>query len=198
MATARHRFDGIDWDEVLRRLLLEACRLFGTARLSGQDAVLAGLGVSPRDLVHETVRKLLEDETVQYRRRRGDLVPFLKTVMRNDFVDLLRRASHKTTQILDPIDSPRRDADGVPQTLDSFPGPTSRSPDIIWTERVRALAADDPELVEYVESIVDIGLSKPSDIADLLSTTVNDVLNRRRRLRTRFAKAPELRRAVIS
>jgi hypothetical protein len=189
-----HRFEGVDWDAVVDQLMDEALRLFAGARLMGPDRVLMGVGQSPEDLVFATVTQVLEDQTVQYRKNRGPLVPFLKQVMRNDFVDLLRKKAYKTTVIIDPDDDAKHDAEGQLVTLDSFEAAPVHTPDVIWRMRVRELASDDQELVDYVDAVLELGLTKPSDIAQLLSTSVSDILNRRRRLATRIARIPELTR----
>jgi hypothetical protein len=189
-----HRFEGVDWDAVIDQLMAEALRLFASARMVGEERVLKGLGQSPEDLVYGTVEKVLEDKTVQYRKSRGPLVPFLKQVMRHDFIDLLRKKAYKTTTIIDPEDDARHDADGEVITLDSFEGKREQMPDVVWRMRVRELASDDQMLLDYVDAILECGLTKPSDIAQLLSTTVADILNRRRRLATRIARIPELTR----
>jgi hypothetical protein len=187
-----HRFAGVNWEDAIDQLTVEAIRIFATAGLVGADRVLKGLGLSPADLVYQTVEKVLEDVSVQYRKSRGPLLPFLKHVMRNDFIDALRNKSYKTTIIIDPVDAAQQNADGEALTLDGFAGPAPPPADVLWRQRVRHLAADDPALIDYVDVILEIGLTKPSDIAEFLSTSVADILNRRRRLASRVARIPEL------
>jgi DNA-directed RNA polymerase specialized sigma24 family protein len=195
MTGASHRFAGVVWEEVIDRLMVEAVRLFASARLAGEDRVLKGLGVSPEDLVFQTITAVLEDTTVRYRKQDGALLPFLKAVMRHDFIDLVRRPVHKRTDIVDPIEDARGGADHDMARLEDLAGASvDPQPDVLWRQRVRGLAADDPELAEYVDAILELELRKPSEIAELLSTDVRDVLNRRRRLATRIAREPELTR----
>ena len=190
-----HRFGGVVWEEVIDRLMVEAVRLFASARLVGADRVLSGLGVSPEDLVFQTINALLEDKTVRYRKDDGKLLPFLKRVMRNDFLDMVRRPVYKRTDIADPAEEAKRKAEGNVTTLESLgASATDPQPDVFWRDRVRRLVADDPELVEYVDAILEFELTKPAEIADLLSTTVEDIYNRRRRLATRIAREPQLTR----
>jgi DNA-directed RNA polymerase specialized sigma24 family protein len=190
-----HRFGGVVWEEVIDRLMAEAIRLFASARLVGADRVLGGLGVSPEDLVYQTVAAVLEDKTVRYRKDDGDLLPFLKRVMRNDFVDMVRRPVYKRTEIVDPADEGKRKVEGNVRTLESLGAQaTDSQPDIFWRERVRQLVRDDPELIEYVDAILEFELTKPAEIADVLSTTVEDIYNRRRRLATRISREPQLSR----
>jgi DNA-directed RNA polymerase specialized sigma24 family protein len=187
-----HRFGGAVWDEVIDRLMAEAVRLFASARLVGADRVMSGLGVSPEDLVYQAINALLEDKTVRYRKDDGELLPFLKRVMRNDFIDMVRRPVYKRTDIVDPVDEAKRKQEGAVQTLGA--SGSDPQPDVFWRDRVRLLVADDPKLVEYVDAILELELTKPAEIADLLSTTVEDIYNRRRRLATRIAREPELTR----
>ena len=190
-----HRFGGVVWEEVIDRLMAEAIRLFASARLVGADRVLSGLGVSPEDLVYQTITALLEDKTVRYRKNDGELLPFLKRVMRNDFLDMVRRPVYKRTDVIDPVEEAKRKPEDKVRTLEAVGASTvGRQPDVLWRERVRQLVAGDPELVEYVDAILEFELRKPAEIADLLSTTVEDIYNRRRTLATRIAKEPELTR----
>jgi DNA-directed RNA polymerase specialized sigma24 family protein len=190
-----HRFGGVVWEEVIDRLMAEAIRLFASARLLGADRVMSGLGVSPEDLVYQTVNAVLEDKTVRYRKDDGELLPFLKRVMRNDFLDMVRRPVYKRTDIVDPVEEVKRKAEGNVSTLESLgASAVDPQPDVFWRDRVRQLVADDPELVEYVDAILEFELTKPAEIADLLSTTVEDIYNRRRRLATRIAREPQLTR----
>lgn len=193
--TGGHRFDGLVWEEVINRLMAEAVRLFASARLVGVDRVMSGLGVSPEDLVYQTIDALLEDKTVRYRKKNGELLPFLKRVMRNDFLDMVRRPVYKRTDIVDPAEEATRKADGDVSTLESLGARAADpQPDVFWRNRIRHLVAEDPELVEYVDAILEFEMTKPIDIADLLTTTVEDIYNRRRRLAARIAKEPELNR----
>lgn len=195
MDAGAHRFGGVVWEEVIDRLMAEAVRLFASARLVGADRVMSGLGVSPEDLVYQTINALLEDKTVRYRKEDGELLPFLKRVMRNDFLDMVRRPVYKRTDIVDPAEEAKHKAEGEVRTLESVGASADDPrPDVFWRERVRQLVADDPELVEYVDAILEFELTKPAEIADLLSTTVEDIYNRRRRLATRIAREPELTR----
>ena len=190
-----HRFGGVVWEEVIDRLMAEAIRLFASARLVGADRVMSGLGVSPEDLVYQTINALLEDKTVRYRKEDGELLPFLKRVMRNDFLDMVRRPVYKRTDIIDPVEEAKRKPEGDVRTLEGLGASAADpQPDVFWRDRVRQLVAGDPELVEYVDAILEFELIKPAEIADLLSTTVEDIYNRRRKLATRIAKEPELTR----
>jgi DNA-directed RNA polymerase specialized sigma24 family protein len=155
-----------------------------------------GLGVSPEDLAMATLAKLLdpEDRTVVYRKGEASVLTFLKTVMRNDFLDLLRLKSYETTEIID--EGPTDENDDQPRTLDSLPDAPGRRVDVIFRKRLRELVIDDHDLVEYVDVVFEFDeVLKPQDIASLLNTTTADIQNRKKRLNTILAKYPALREA---
>lgn len=191
------RFAGVSWTQVLRGLTFEAIRLFRAVELGRRDTVLVGLGLSPEDLALATLAKLLdpEDRTVVFRKGEASVLTFLKKVMKNDFLDLLKRKSYETTEIVDGSSTHRDGEDGVPDTLDSFEGSSARSVDVFFRDRLRELVAADAELVDYIEVVWDCEVFKPEDIASLLCTTTDDIQNRKKRLNTVLARHPTLREA---
>jgi DNA-directed RNA polymerase specialized sigma24 family protein len=191
------RCAGVSWPQVLRGLTFEAIRLYRTVGLGHSDAVLVGLGVSPEDLAVATLTKLLdpEDRTVVYRRGEASVLTYLKKVMRNDFLDLLKRKSYETTHIVDGSSTNQDGDDRDPETLDSYAGPSGSHHDVLFRDRLRELVADDKELADYIEVVWDCEVFKPDDIASLLGTTTADIQNRKKRLNTILAKHPKLREA---
>jgi DNA-directed RNA polymerase specialized sigma24 family protein len=159
---------------------------------------LVGLGVSPEDLAIATLTKLLdpEDRTVVYRGGEASVLTYLKKVMKNDFLDLLKRKSHETTNIVDGTTANRDGDPREPETLDSFRGPRSTNLDLLFRERLREVVAGDPELLDYIEVVFDCEVFKPEDIACLLDTTTTDIQNRKKRLNTLLVKLPNLREAL--
>lgn len=185
-----HRFAGADWPDIIRRLTLVSLGLFKTVGLLGQDAVMKGLGVSPEDLAYGTVAKVLADE-VKYRKDKGLLLPFLILVLKRDFLDLLRQKSWATTDIIDGDDrrNARQDHTIGPDSLSDEPMAT----DLILRKRIMEQVKDDQPLVDYTVAALEMRVTKPVDFADLLSTTVADIQNRKKRLFRALAKAPNLR-----
>ena len=152
----------------------------------GADVVLKGVGVSPEDLVSDTMAKLFEDETVRYRKDRGPLLPFLKTVMRRDFYDLKKRSAHRTTVIVAPQSPSDNADDDVAPHLDGFAGHAPEPEDFLYRRYVMEQVGDDSKLQDQVTAALEFGCFRPADVAGLLDTTVDDVENRRRRLRRRL------------
>ena len=116
MAGAADPLEGVDWEDVLRRLLAEAVLLFRSHGLAGRSSVLSGTGMSPQDLAYQTVTKALGRDGILYQAGRGRLLAFLKEAMRNDFLDLLKAHSHSRT-----------DRKPVTAALSGAPAPTGRT-----------------------------------------------------------------------
>jgi DNA-directed RNA polymerase specialized sigma24 family protein len=186
-----HRFAGADWPDIIRRLTFLSMGLFKGIGLLGPDAVMRGLGVSPEDLAYGTVAKVLADE-VRYRKDKGPLLPFLILVLKRDFIDLLRQKAWLTTDIIDGDERRNPQEDGT-VGLDSLDSNDSVMPDFILRKRIMKQVKDDQQLVDYTIAALEMNVTKPADFADLLSTTVTDIQNRKKRLFRALSKAPNLR-----
>lgn len=186
-----HRFGGADWPDIIRRLTFVSMGLFKAIGLLGPDAVMKGLGISPEDLAYGTVAKVLADE-VRYRKDKGPLLPFLILALKRDFLDLLRQKSWLTTDIVDGDERRQRQEDRA-VGVDSLAADDPVTPDFILRKRIMEQVKDDQQLVDYAVAALEMNVSKPADFADLLSTTVADVQNRKKRLFRALSKAPNLR-----
>ena len=167
-------FENVDWDDIYKRLLVEALRL---SILISQDKVLVGTGFSAEDLVNDTIVKALGGDEIRYRAERGELFQLLRTAMIRDFIDLRRKRSHqrnvhvdltaqeaeKDARLRDRTDEDRRKAAGLLQD-------------------VRRLVEGDSKLTDYVDA-VDLGCGTPAEIADVCQVDVGDVYERRRKLK---------------
>src|SRR2546425_2236921 len=99
----------VDLDEVLKKLTLHARRVFfAWVGLAGKDTALQGLGDGPEDLAVASLVKFLdpEDYTVTWKKKHGDpttggVLAYLKAVLNNNFLDLLKKWAHETTVIVD-------------------------------------------------------------------------------------------------
>lgn len=187
-----HRFAGADWPDIIRRLTLVSLGLFKTVGLLGQGAVMKGLGISPEDLAYGTVAKVLADE-VKYRKEKGPLLPFLVLALKRDFLDLLRQKSWVTTDIIDGDErrNAKQDRTIRPDSLTDEPV----TPDVILRKRIMEQVRSDQELVDYTVAALEMNITKPADLADLLSTSATDIQNRKKRLFRALSKAPNLRGA---
>ena len=172
----RNRFAGTDWPDVCRRLTAYATLMFRG------DNVMQGTGASPVDLVQAVIEQVMRGK-IDYDGQRP-LLPLLKKVLFRDFLDLRKSAPRRTTTIMEPHEGPDGDQVGG---LDSLTQPASAEPDVLFRQTVFEAIGADQALRDYASAILDCGLSKPREIADLLGTTATDIENRRKRLRTVLA-----------
>ena len=105
----------IDWESLVTRLTAAAEKLFRQHRLSD---VLRGTGDSPEDLAVGAAMEFFQGEGVKWRPRAAneDPFPLVWTVMRNNLIDLIRKASHQTTTLIGDIqgDDNENKLEGMP------------------------------------------------------------------------------------
>jgi DNA-directed RNA polymerase specialized sigma24 family protein len=184
------RFSAEELDALLKKLTAYAVVLFAQAGLTSADVSLKGIGTSPQDLAIETLGKLVCGE-LNYHRAKGRLETYLATVMRHDFVDLLRSKAHSTSVDLDSdgdtaVPEPRRDVQTGSSPIQE--DPVAAVAERECKEQVYALVKDERDLEEMVYAVLELNVTKPQDIAELLKTDVADVQNRKKRMRRRLAE----------
>lgn len=173
-------FEGVDWEDLHKRLLAVAVRLSAFSGLTSRDKVLVGTGFSAEDLVMNTIAKALGGSEIRYRAEKGQLFGLLKTALINDFRDLLRQSSFKTTDRVGQIAGDAEEHGG--RALDLFPATSIREDVAIMLLDVKRLVADDPELSEYFEA-VELGFERSADIATVCRVEVTEIYARKRKLK---------------
>ena len=168
---------GTDWMDLLGRLTAYAIFLYGG------NEVMPGTGVSPEDLAAEVLLELAEGK-IPFDSSRP-LWPLLKKTLYHDFLDLRKSASHRTTVIADGTEN----EDGeMTAGLDALPVADLTPPDVLFRDKVYKAIGDDQELREFADAVLKHGASKPADIAFLIGAPVEQVENRRKRLRRVLAR----------
>lgn len=179
-----------EWDHVVKLLLAEA------KRLVPNDAI-RGLGAGPKDLVQETMRRLLDPNTsVKWNGSTfgKPTVPkvagFLRKVLRRHFLDLLRKGEYRfaRTPLPDPGEVDESESGGRGSSY-SQPSPTRQLGARIYLEelytRTRALAMerDDADVVIYLDLQMDGGGPySNAETARKLGVTAAEVVNICKRL----------------
>jgi hypothetical protein len=172
-----HSLAGTDWTDLLGRLTSYAIFLYGA------DEVMPGTGVSPEDLAADVLLELAEGKIAFDRSR--PLWPLLKKTLYHDFLDLRKSASHRTTVIADATGN----EDGAMIAgLDALHAAETTPPDVLFRDKVYKAIGDDRELREFADAVLKHGASKVADIAFLIDATVEQVENRRKRLRRVLAR----------
>ena len=168
----QHSLAGIDWPDLQRRLTVYGIALFRA------DRVMQGTGLSPADLAGGVILQLFRGK-IGYDGRRP-LLPLLKKALYHDFLDLKKSAAQRTTVILEGTENDEGEVIGG---LESVPAPEAPQPDVLFREIVYGAIGNDRELRDFACAVLELGASKPADIASLLGVTVDEVENRRKRLR---------------
>jgi DNA-directed RNA polymerase specialized sigma24 family protein len=168
-------YERIAWPMVYKRL-----RSLAGWLTRGRPAVFDG--VSKDDLVGETILEFLNSENaLGWNPARGELEPFLCAVLKNKYLDHIRRLKYNGG----PITGPMEDRLAVSPHVDRLEQHQLVN---IVEQRVRG----DKELEALVVAIQETeGTSRLNqELADRIGTSVADVVNRRKRIRRSFRNHP--------
>lgn len=179
-------------DEVVKKLTIYAYALVP------RNEVTRGVGDGPDDLVIETLRRWWDPQTkVKWNSDRGvpnlgGIIALLKKVMKNLFLDSLKRADHKrwgasedevdTSSVASKTRGRQHDAEAL----------FARAYLHELVDRVVPLAeaADDTEVLCYVElQVKEGGPYKNKEAAERLGVAASDIVNLRKRLNRYILKA---------
>jgi DNA-directed RNA polymerase specialized sigma24 family protein len=190
----------VDVEAVLFRLTRHAQGLFGAVRSLGiepVDIAYAG-GDGPQDLAMNLLLRLLDpkDDKVRWNEGFGrpttdGVYALLRKALDRDFLDLKKSKRYRTTVYLERDDG----HSGQELTLEQL-AVYLETPEgaLLKQERKRAIIqefSDDPEAQEMLKlQLDDDGYNAFSnqELAQLLDTTVADIENRKKRVRTRLLR----------
>ena len=190
----------VDIEAVLLRLTRHAQGLFGAVRSLGVEPVdiaCAG-GEGPEDLAMNLLLRFLDprDDKVRWNEGLGrpttdGLYAFLRKALDRDFLDLKKSKRYRTTVYLE-----REDRDSAQElTLEQL-AVYLETPEgtLLKQERKKAIIeefSDDPEAQEMLKlQLDDNGYNAFSnqELAQILDTTVADIENRKKRVKTRLLR----------
>ena len=190
----------VDVEAVLLRLTRHAQGLFGAVRSLGVepvDVAYAG-GNGPEDLGMNLLLRLLDpnDDKVHWNEGLGrpttdGLYAFLRKALDRDFLDLKKSKRYKTTVYLERDDG----GGGQELTLEQL-AVYLETPEgaLLKQEREKAIIeefSDDPEAQEILKLQLDehgYNAFTNQELAELLDTTVADIENRKKRVKTRLLR----------
>jgi hypothetical protein len=190
----------VDVEALLLRLTRHAQGLFGAVRSLGVEPVdiaYAG-GEGPEDLTMNLLLRFLDpaDDKVRWNEGLGrpttdGVYVFLRKALDRDFLDLKKSKRFKTTVYLE-----KEDREGGPElTLEQL-AVYLETPEgaLLKQERKKAIIeefSDDPEAQEILKLQLDDDLYNAfsnQELAQLLDTTVADIENRKKRVKTRLLR----------
>lgn len=190
----------VDIEAVLLRLTRHAQGLFGAVRSLGVEPVdIANPGgEGPEDLAMNLLLRFLDprDDKVRWNEGLGrpttdGLYAFLRKALDRDFLDLKKSKRYRTTVYLE-----REDRDGAQELTLERLAIYLETPEgtLLKQERKKTIIeefSDDPEAQEMLKlQLDDDGYNAFSnqELAQLLDTTVADIENRKKRVKTQLLR----------
>jgi len=193
-------FADVDLEEVLLRLTRHAQALFGASRALGFDPVDISYpgGEGPEDLAMNLVVRFIDpaDHGVgwkdsQTRPNTARVCALLKKALERDFLDLKKSKRYKTTIHVEDQSAENPGELSLDQLAVYLETPEGV---LLKKERVRELIeafSDDPKAKEIVRLQLDpegYNAFTNQELAELLETSVDDIENRKKRVRNRLLK----------
>jgi hypothetical protein len=183
--------NAIDHNRLLQRLVVSACYFMKIFRDDAGLKVIDGVGKSPTDFAMDTLVLFL-GEKVACKGDEDAVFACLKRVMERDIMDARRSAAARTTKKVEPVSGETNDDGATLEGLDDYPIQDAIELAVEGAEfkgrLYELLEKEDPELYELVYAIFEENALKRRVIAEVLSTTTDDIQNRKKRLRTFLAK----------
>lgn len=169
----RKAYEPIDWSLLYKKLYVYAIKLVGSANL------VIDCGFSAEDLVNETLLEFWESsDGLKWKKSKGSLDHFLGRVLRNNFLDHIRRGK-KVMGSLDDGDF-REGVHDPDQIVDIGKQVQSNR----FVEAVYRCVKDNKGLEDLVTAAIMTTKDgkKNQQMADILATTTADIVNRKKQL----------------
>jgi DNA-directed RNA polymerase specialized sigma24 family protein len=174
----------ISKDELWKRLLVHAVWVFHEFGFSSKDTVLPGFGKSPEDYAQTVFMKYLLGQI------KAKNLTYLCRAVRNDIIDDLRSPAQKLTESRANLAHEKYGAENPIPSMDDLQSLNKSADDVLSEEsyiaRLRRCVESEPELKEYLEAIVDLGLDKPAEIGSFLGISPEAVRARQKKMRRRM------------
>ncbi len=171
---------GVDWLLLHKRLRLHAASWFRDEGCFDENAVLPNTGTSAKDLASNTILNLMKEDQWRQVSAQGYLFPYACRMMRNDFLDLVKKLEYRKTLITESISGEHKQ---------SLIASLSNTNDVIENAEAASLVKSlqaSLDLDEMEKTYLDIWLVKRvikrEDIAHILGVSVREATDIRRRL----------------
>jgi DNA-directed RNA polymerase specialized sigma24 family protein len=170
--------------ELWKRLLAHALRVFAEFGYCGADSILPGFGKSAEDYAQNVFIKYVLGQS------KAKELAYLCKEIRNDIIDDLRSPIQKLTESRGNLAENTVQGDKHIPSMDDLQDLGKPVSDLLseksYTDRFRRCVESEPDLKDYLEAIVDIGLTKPADIASFLEISPEAVRARQKKMRRRL------------
>jgi RNA polymerase sigma factor (sigma-70 family) len=166
------QFANIDWERIRKVLTVRAVQL----RIIAERVVDA---IEPYDLPDQVMVEFYgQPNRLGWDPKKGPLESFLLTVLHRRWIDHCRRE----TKIARSSD----DSDTLSEPAAETQKPLEELENKELLEKIRQLVPNDPQLLEVIDAVelLDGEYEQPNkELAELIGTSVEDVENRKKRLR---------------
>lgn len=186
----------VNWESLLKRLTAVAFGWFGDRGCGNDESVLPGTGMSAKELAYSATLEFLKKES-EYRPKSDDeRFRLILTIMKRDFIDLVKKGREfQRTVILDAT----KDGDGRSE-FENLPAPddgfaSAEAALVAYT--LYPLTDGEQELIDLIDAVTRCGCRKKEEIADLLSTSPEEVTRRQKKLKYRRARRQHPTQAAL-
>jgi len=188
----------INWRLLLKSLTACAAKWFLQEGCSGDESILPATGKSAKELAFDAVTEFLKGDIEFHPESKEtadkELYLVLRRVMRNDFLDLVRKGrAYQRTDVLDAMQAEGNKWGNYrePPMMEDLADPSSEGfyqlETAMIARRIAPLLEKDPELKEYADAVLNSRNPKRENIATSLGISLQEATNRQRRLRVKLA-----------
>ena len=172
----------IDWQRALGKLTYSATRwMVGKRGVDRDDPIIKGR--SPGDLAQEALIEVIEKYGKLAKTGTDEeLLGLAYRIMYRDFLDLVRSKEYRGRERLDDPTL------GLEESLSSVETQYQELEDADLISELYAIAADDGELKDFIDAVVELNLYKREHVAEILDVSPQEVTNRQRRLGYQYLK----------
>lgn len=184
----------VNWESLLKRLTAVAFGWFGNRGCSDDESVLPGTGMSAKELVYSATLEFIKKEGEYRPKSDEDRFRLILTIMKRDFIDIVRRLGKHKTITLDAVrDDGRNEFENLPDPNDGFASAEAAS----VARSLYPLTQGEQELKDVIDAVAVFGCRKREDIADLLSTSPEEITKRQKKLKYRRARQQRIAQAKL-
>lgn len=167
----------VDFEVLLRKLTARAAHIFAKLRCFDPNVILPGVAQSSQDLAQNALLVFLEEDKWRPTVEEDDPFPYVFTIMRNDFMDLLRSSAYKTTE-------KKSDYDYLCHVI-KIVAMSEAVNDIdkgILREQLYKLVDDQQLMKDYLVAVFEMGLYEHEEIANVLGVETKEIAKLRKKL----------------
>lgn len=175
----------IEWESFFNRLTAIASGWMKDRSPYSDEIMLDS--VSPKDLAQTAALEVFSKyHLTGPARTENELFKIACRAMWHDFLEIVRRKRFKTSQRLENIEPGSRDEKSLARNdrvQEDLERDALNRRDLAWW---RSLANGEQDMLDFIDAVLEVGVYKRSQVAELLGVDVKKVTNLQRNLRNRY------------